>query len=172
MNDAGSSFPETNDQGLVEGFARVVAVEGGKAWLEPEEMSSCGTCHSAGLCSIGKDGGNAKRMAAKRFQLPGDLGLKVGERVVVGISEGVLLRGAATAYGLPLVTLLAGGILGQEMYGTDAMSALGAFSGLALGLVFARILASSLSARGTLTPRFLRKAYGLPSDASCTTDHG
>lgn len=172
MTDTGSSFPDSNDQGLVEGFARVVAVEGGRAWLEPEETTSCGTCHSAGLCSIGKDGGNAKRKAAKRFQLPGDLGLRVGERVVVGIAEGTLLRGAATAYGLPLLTLLGGGILGQELYATDGMAALGAASGLVLGLGLAKLLANSLSARGVLTPRFLRRDYSLPPDAACTSDHG
>ncbi len=172
MHEAGSSFPQTDDQGMVEGFARVVAVEGGRVWLEPEEMSSCGTCHSAGLCSIGKDGGQAKRLASKRFPLPGDLGLRVGERVVVGIAEGTLLKGAATAYGLPLTTLLAGGIIGQELYRTDSMAALGAFSGLVLGLGLARILASILAARGSLTPRFLRRAYAMAPDAACTSDHG
>ncbi|RAU21578.1 Fis family transcriptional regulator [Paramagnetospirillum kuznetsovii] len=172
MSDAGSSFPDADGQTLLEGFARVVAVEGGRAWLEPEETTSCGTCHSAGLCSIGKDAGNAKRMAAKRFQLPGDLGLKVGERVVVGISETALVKGAATAYGLPLIALLAGGILGQEFYATDGMAALGAFGGLVVGLGLARLLADGLSARGVLTPRFLRRDYHLPPDAACTSDHG
>jgi sigma-E factor negative regulatory protein RseC len=91
----------------------------------------------------------------------------VGERVVVGISEGTLLKGAATAYGLPLVTLLAGGIIGQEIYRTDAMAALGAFSGLVLGLGLARIVANSLTARGSLTPRFLRRAYGTGAGDQC-----
>ncbi|OAN52733.1 Fis family transcriptional regulator [Paramagnetospirillum marisnigri] len=172
MDAPGSTFPDSGTHGLIEGFARVVAVDGGRAWLEPEETTSCGTCHSAGLCSIGKDGGNAKRLAAKRFPLPGDLDLRVGERVVVGISEGTLLRGAATAYGLPLVTLLAGGILGQEVYRTDSMAAAGAVAGLVLGLGLARLVANHLSARGVLSPRFLRKAYAAPSDAACHPEHG
>ncbi len=172
MDVPGSTFPDSGTHGLIEGFARVVAVDDGRAWLEPEETTSCGTCHSAGLCSIGKNGGNAGRLAAKRFPLPGELGLRVGERVVVGISEGALLRGAATAYLLPLVILLAGGILGQELYGTDSMAATGAVGGLVLGLGLARVVANQLSARGVLTPRFLHRAYAPASEAVCTSEHG
>ncbi len=172
MSEAGPTFSESDGQGLVEGFARVVAVEGGQVWLEPEQSSGCGGCHSAGLCGIGAAGGNAAKMAAKRFQLPAALGLRVGERVVVGIGETTLVKGAATAYGVPLITLLAGGILGQEAAGTDAMAALGAVAGLGLGLGLAKIIANSLSARGVLTPRFLRRAYTPPPEAGCHTEHG
>ncbi|CAA7617083.1 Positive regulator of sigma E activity [Candidatus Terasakiella magnetica] len=167
-----SSFPGADESDLVEGFARVVAVEGGRVWLEPEQTKSCGTCASAGLCSIGKDLGEAKRLEARRFQLPGNLGLRVGERVVVGVREDTLVKGAMTAFGLPLLTLLIGGITGQEWGQSDGMAALGAASGLVLGLAIARVLANIFTARGILTPRFLRRAHELPQEAECHPEHG
>lgn len=173
MNTPESTFPDSGDRDMVEGFARIVAVEGGKVWAEPEPVAGCGTCHSAGLCSIGKQLGdpNARQMA-KRFALPGDLGLRVGERVVVGVREDTLTKGALTAYGLPLVFLLAGGIFGQELGRTDALAAAGAVGGLVAGLLAARIVSGHLSARGVLTPRFLRRAFEPPADGSCHSGHG
>lgn len=173
MSTPESTFPDIDDRDMVEGVARIVAVEGGKAWAEPEPVAGCGTCHSAGLCSIGKQLGdpNARQMA-KRFALPGNLDLRVGERVVVGVREDTLTKGALTAYGLPLVFLLAGGILGQELGRTDAMAATGAVGGLLAGLLGARIVSGYLSAKGVLTPRFLRRAFEPPADGSCHSGHG
>ena len=80
--------------------------------------------------------------------------------------------GAAIAYGVPLATILLGGIAGQEWGHGDATAALGALGGLIVGLIIARILAARLSARGVLTPRFLRRALDLPVEGECNTDHG
>ncbi|KIL99049.1 Sigma factor RpoE regulatory protein RseC [Paramagnetospirillum magnetotacticum MS-1] len=173
MSDPLSTFPDTDDRDMIEGFARVVAISDGKAWAEPEQAPSCGGCHSAGLCSIGKQIGDpTARQMAKRFALPGDLGLTVGEKVVVGVREDTLTKGALTAYGLPLVTLLAGGILGQELGRSDALAALGAVIGMVAGLFGSRIIAGILSARGELTPRFLRRTFDVPADGACHTELG
>lgn len=173
MSDPQSTFPDADDHDMVEGFARIVAVNGGGAWAEPEPVAGCGTCHSAGLCSIGKQMGNAsERQMAKRFALPGDLGLCVGDRVVVGIRQDTLTKGALVAYGLPLIFLLAGGIAGQEIAHRDAVAALGAAVGLAIGLLASRLVAARLSARGVLAPRFLRRAFDLPADGNCHTEFG
>ena len=170
MSQADSSFADDDGHELIEGFARVVAVADGRAWLEPEQTSSCGSCSSVGLCSIGKDALTARKLEARRFPRPGALGLRVGERVVVGVRDDTLVKGAMTAYGLPLLTLLAGGIAGQEWGKTDAFAALGAVLGLVLGLIVARIVAKGLSERGVLTPRFLRRAFEPSQDGECHED--
>ena len=85
MSVSDSTFPDADDGDLLEGFARVVEVSHGRVWLEPEQTSSCGACSSVGLCSIGKDALTARKLEARRFQLPADLGLTVGDRVVVGV---------------------------------------------------------------------------------------
>lgn len=172
MSISGSTFPDADDGDLLEGFARVVEVAHGRVWLEPEQTSSCGACSSVGLCSIGKDALTARKLEARRFQLPADLGLTVGDRVVVGVRDDTLVKGAAIAYGIPLAAILVCGIAGQEWGRSDAMAALGALIGLVVGLIIARILAARLSARGVMTPRFLRRVSDLPVEGECNTDHG
>jgi sigma-E factor negative regulatory protein RseC len=170
MLEHGSALPDPDQREIVEGFARVVAVETGRVWLEPEQSGSCGGCHSAGLCGLGNN--NPRRQAARRFPLDGELGLKLGERVVVGVNEGSLSRGAFVAFGVPLLLLVAGGIAGQELGGGDGMAFAGAMGGLAAGFLLSRILANVMSARGQLTPRFLRRAHAPGPDAGCHIDQG
>ncbi|MDA8231646.1 MAG: SoxR reducing system RseC family protein [Magnetospirillum sp.] len=141
---------------MIEGFARVVAEEGGVVWLEPEQTASCGTCMSASACGHNADHG--RRLAARRFPLANDHDLAVGERVVIGIAEGELLRASATAYGLPLVTMLGAGITAQFLGAGDGIAAAATLGGLAGGLLLARLRANRLSRQGALTPRFLRRA--------------
>lgn len=150
----------------VEGIARVVAVAGGEAWLEPEQTTSCGHCaHSASCGSAEREapgiGSIASRLAGRRFALanpPGPAALKVGERVVVGVGERALLGAALTAYGLPLLSALAAGALVQARFGEDRLTLVGMLGGLAGGFLMARLRARRLAVRGELAPRFLRRA--------------
>jgi sigma-E factor negative regulatory protein RseC len=144
----------------VEGTARVVAVEGNLVWLEPEQTGSCGSCASSGLCGAKGIGTIASRLELRRFALANDRGLRVGERVVVGVSEQALLKASGTAYALPLVAMLGLGAVAQWAAGSDGITMVGMVVGLALGLVAARFGARWLTARGQLAPRLLRRADG------------
>jgi sigma-E factor negative regulatory protein RseC len=155
-------MPDTFDDGaddrgpdLIEGTARVVAVEGGVAWLEPEQGGSCGGCTLA--CGAKGIGTVANRLAARRFPLADHPGLRVGERVAIGVRGDALLKAAGTAYGIPLITLFAAGGLAQWASGSDALTLAASLAGLAVGLAIARIGAWWLFARGTVAPRFLRR---------------
>jgi len=150
---------------VAEGNARVVALDGATAWLEPEPHSSCGGCVSAAMC--GTKSGNAKRMAFKRFPLTGHPGLQVGDRVVVGMAQQSLLRASAVAYGLPMATMLAAMVVTDKITHADGPTILAALGGLAGGFLLARPLAGYLSRRGELTPHFLRRAYGPGQDEEC-----
>ena len=143
---------------MVEGIAHVVAVDGDMAWLEPEQNSSCGGCASASACGSKGIGTKAARLEARRFQLVNDAGLRVGERVVVGIRENALLRASLVAYVIPLSTLLTAGALAQWAAGSDIITMFAMFAGLALGFWLMRIGAGRLLVRGDLAPHFLRRA--------------
>ena len=83
----------------LEGIARVVAVVGTVAWLEPEQTGSCGGC--AGAASCGKGIGTlASRLEARRFPLATTADLGVGDRIVVGVPEDALVKASLTAYAL------------------------------------------------------------------------
>ncbi len=158
-NDGLSSEDATDPSqpALVEGTARVVAVEGDVAWLEPEQTTSCGSCASSGLCGAKGIGTIASRLERRRFPLDNRPGLAVGERVVVGVSERALLKASGTAYALPLVVMFGAGAVAQWLAGSDGITMAAMVAGLALGLLAARWGARWLSARGQLAPRFLRR---------------
>jgi sigma-E factor negative regulatory protein RseC len=142
---------------LVEGTARVVAVDGSLAWLEPEQTGSCGGCAAAASCGSKGIGTLASRLEARRFPLAGTTGLAVGDRVVVGVREDALVKASLTAYALPLVTMFAAGAFAQAAAGRDDLTLAASVAGLALGLGIARLLARRLAASGQIAPRLLRR---------------
>ncbi len=142
----------------LEGFAQVVALEGNKAWLVPEQTSSCGGCASSSVCGAKGMGTIASRLEARRFQIVNDFNLRPGERVVVGIRENALIKASITAYAIPLCTLLGAGALAQWWAGSDLITMASMFAGLAAGLWLARLVAARLLVRGELAPRFIRRA--------------
>jgi sigma-E factor negative regulatory protein RseC len=155
---------------IVEGFARVVSLEGENVWLEPEQTTSCGPCASASACGAKSD--QLGFLEKRRFTLPNECELTVGERVVVGIAENTLVRASLTAYALPLATTLGCAVAAHLTTGSDGFSVLAALFGLGVGLLLAYVRAGRLSARGELTPRFLRRARFNegPGGDMCATD--
>lgn len=153
----------------VEGIARVVRVEGKVAWLEPEQTTSCGSCASKAACGHGDAGIGtvARRIEARRFRLDNEWErLQEGDRVVLGVDDRALVKAALLAYGLPLFSAIAAGGLAQGAWGDDATTLLAMAAGLGFGLLAARLGARRLSARGDLSPRYLRRA--LPGE-TCGT---
>lgn len=158
MNDSEDEAADFSASDLIEGYAQVVALEGDKVWLVPEQTASCGGCAASGACGAKGMGTLASRLEARRFQLVNEAGLMVGDRVVVGIRENALVRASVTAYAIPLGTLLGAGVLAQWWFGSDLATMLGMFAGLGTGLWLARRKAERMAAVGELAPRYLRRA--------------
>ena len=163
MIEAGLSY----DEQLLESVARVVALKDGTAWLEPEPKASCGGCMSLAMC--GAKGGGVRALQARRFPLADAPRLEVGDRVVVGLPEGSVLRAAATAYGLPMALLIGAGIVAETNGAGDLGGALAMAGGLAVGLLVSRLIAARLSGRGDLSPRFVRR---IAAGGDCSTSMG
>jgi sigma-E factor negative regulatory protein RseC len=70
-----------------------------------------------------------------------------GDRVMIGVEEGMLLRTTGVAYLMPLLMLLGGAVLGQGWSVGDAGAAIGALSGLLLGWAAARVVARRITRR-------------------------
>lgn len=143
---------------MIESTARVVATEGSSVWLEPEQGGSCGSCASSSACGTKGIGTAASKLEQRRFLISNEDKLEVGERVVVGIRENMLLKAAVTAYALPLAVMLLAGALAQWRIGDDIASLVAMIAGLAIGLGISRAVARRLQARGDLAPRYLRRA--------------
>ena len=107
-------------------------------FCRPEACAACGAC----------EGG--KKEHSVWVQGEG----RVGDIAVVEMPDRVVARASAMAYGLPLLCLLAGLILGSIVTGgKDAGTAVGALAGLGAGMLLLKITEKHRTNRAEWTPR-------------------
>ncbi len=112
---------------MLEQTAEVVKTAADGIWVRAVEPSGCGTCGGQG-CSSRRIAELFQRKP-RHFPVDCDLSLSPGDRVVVGIVRGSVLRSAWRAYGLPLTLMLAGALLAQAVWPGDGP----ALAGMLLG---------------------------------------
>ena len=120
------------DEMMHESVGTVVRTEGQWAWVETVRQSGCGSCAAKGACGTGV----LETLFSARtapIRLANTLHARPGDRVVLALSEGALLRQSLWAYGVPLVGFLAGGLLGRALTATEGGALLGAVVGMLLG---------------------------------------
>lgn len=141
--------------------AVVVRTEGEYAVVESQGASGCGRCDSVGGCA-GAGLGRLFCASPRRFRVLNRLGARPGERVVLAVREGALLRSAGAAYGVPLLLLVAGAILGAWLAASprtrDLFAAAGAAVGLIAGLAGSRVLNALSRGDPRFEPHILRRA--------------
>lgn len=122
---------------MIEETGRVVAVEAGAVWVETVRRGTCGTCNARQGCGhrvINRDGAGSRA----RVRALSGTDLRVDDRVMIGIPESLLMRGALRVYLLPLVLLFLGALLGNRLdAGGDLPGILG-LAGLACGFLYNR----------------------------------
>ena len=107
------------------------------ATLEIERKTACGLCGQTRGCG-NSIWGRLFGHQTTAFKAQNRINAKVGDSVIVGINEKVLLKSALLLYILPLVTLFIGAILASQLRQTDGITILGAAIGLVLGLLWVK----------------------------------
>jgi sigma-E factor negative regulatory protein RseC len=121
---------------MLEQTAEVIKTAADGIWVQAVEPSGCGTCGGQGCAS--------RRIAEmfqrkpRHFLVDCDLSLSPGDRVVVGVARGSVLRSALRAYGLPLGLMLAGALLAQAVQPGDGPAVVGMLLGGVAGWLAAR----------------------------------
>lgn len=164
MDQSSAAEFDATGRRMVEGVARVVAIDGARVWLEAEAMSVCAGCSAKAGCGTAAQ---PSRRTPRRFAVTNALDARVGERMVVGIPEDALMRASATAYLVPLLSMIVAAMAAAGLGGGDGAAALAAAGGLTGGLLFAKRRAASLAAHGGLTPVSLRRAGEVLDGAAC-----
>lgn len=121
--------------------AIVISVDGKQAVVESLEGGGCGKCDSANGCGSSKLS-QLFCSEPRRFRVRNEANAQVGATVQITLEDGVLLRGAALIYFMPLVLLFVGAMLGSQAAGEmnrDAFAALGGVAGLLTGFVLVKI---------------------------------
>lgn len=117
---------------MIEEEAIVIAREGEFAWVEAQRGSTCGACSlnkGCGTSALARMLGNR----AARTRALNSAAAEVGDRVVVGLDEGVLLQGSLALYLVPLVSMVGFAIFGEFLASQWLIS--GEAWTIALGLV-------------------------------------
>ena len=121
---------------MLEQTAEVIKTAANGIWVQAVEPSGCGTCGGQGCAS--------RRIAEmfqrkpRHFLVDCDLSLSPGDRVVVGIARGSVLRSAVRVYALPLGLMLAGALLAQAVWPGDGPAFVGMLLGGVAGWLVAR----------------------------------
>jgi sigma-E factor negative regulatory protein RseC len=105
-------------------------------WVQAVEPSGCGTCGGRG-CSSRRIAELFQRKP-RLFRVDCDVPLAPGERVIVGIVDGSVLKSALRAYGLPLGLMLVGASLAQALQPGDGAALTGMLLGGAVGWLAGR----------------------------------
>ena len=126
------------DDALIEGLARVVAVDSDQVWLVAEQPAACGSCATRSACGSGSTAKAAAGWRAPRSLGPGQAFLALGDTVRVGVDRSALTRASLTAYALPLVMMLMAAMFMQGA--SDGLAIAVTLAGLLVGVAAARVL--------------------------------
>jgi sigma-E factor negative regulatory protein RseC len=121
---------------VLEQHARVVTTSQDAVWVEAIEPSGCGTCGGSG-CSTRQIAELFQR-GPRHFRVDSAFDLKPGERVVVGVPDGSVLKIAFRMYGLPWLMILAGALFAHGLAPGDGIAVLGALAGAVLAWLWNR----------------------------------
>jgi sigma-E factor negative regulatory protein RseC len=121
---------------MLEQTVEVMKTAADGIWVRAVESASCGVCAGQG-CSSRRIAELFQRKP-RLFQVDCDLSLSPGDRVIVGIADGSVLKSALRVYGLPLVGMLIGALTAQALQPGDGAALAGLVAGGALGLLLAR----------------------------------
>lgn len=91
---------------MIEENAVVAKIENGQVWVESKQGSGCSGCQQKAGCSTSA---LSKLVKKRSVAVDSAFQLKVGDEVVVGIEEGVLLRASLMLYFVPLLFMFLGG---------------------------------------------------------------
>ena len=145
---------------MIEETGRVVAVEEGAVWVETIRKSSCQSCAAKSGCgqsALSKLGRQNVHIRAGTTQH-----YAVGDEVIIGVPEAVVVTSSLLAYLMPLVLALCLAIPVDSLTHADGWTALAGMSGLGLGFVFLRWHFKRNQHDQRYEPRVLRRAGGFP----------
>jgi sigma-E factor negative regulatory protein RseC len=110
---------------------RVAKIEAGKTFVEIEKGTDCVKCHVGCVCDFGK------KVVLVEAEDP--VGVQKNQMVQLSVSEDSSLRAAVVVYGIPLLAIIIGVLVGEylgEKFGSATLfEILGVFGGLGLSLL-------------------------------------
>ncbi|MEL7558301.1 SoxR reducing system RseC family protein [Stutzerimonas chloritidismutans] len=141
---------------MIEESGRVVALAPGAVWVETERHSTCSGCSVRSGCGHGLVERLGIRERRGLILAVSDLRLSVGDTVVVGIRESVLLRGALLVYLFPLIMLFTSAVVASELSAAEPYVMLAGLGGFLVAWLVVRKRSQQTAVDPALQPIILR----------------
>lgn len=145
---------------MIEEQAQVIDIKDGLLVLQAQTQSACGSCAANKGCGTSVLSKVVGRKFSQ-FQAQNDIDAKVGDTVIVGISEDALLKGSTMIYIVPVVAMLLFALMADHLITPtskhDLIVAGCALIGLASGSLLARWYFNRRSRSQMFAPVVLRK---------------
>lgn len=148
---------------MIEQTAVVIRTDGQYALVEAQRQSSCGSCNAKQGCGTGMLENSLGRRAMRMTAL-NQCDAHIGEEVVVAVPEKGFIKSAVFTYFLPLLLMLAGAVLAQQLdlsragVNEDFAALAGAVVGFVLALLLLRHYSKKIEKDPHLHPVIIRKA--------------
>ncbi|ANF26234.1 SoxR reducing system RseC family protein [Stutzerimonas stutzeri] len=143
---------------MIEETGRVVALAPGAVWVETERSSTCSGCSVRSGCGQGLVDRLGIRERRGLILALCDLRLSVGDTVVVGIRESVLLHGAVLVYLFPLIMLFIFAVVASQLSAPEPYVMLAGLGGFLFAWLLVRKRSQQTSIDPALQPVVLRAA--------------
>ena len=145
---------------MIEEQGRVVAIEPGAVWVETLRQRTCSSCSVKAGCGQGlldQLGASGRRGYIRALS---SLQLSVGDSVVIGVREDLLVRGSLLVYLLPLLGLFAAAVLAEQMGLGEPLVILSALFGFLFACCAVRWRSRLKAGDPALQPVVLRALLG------------
>jgi sigma-E factor negative regulatory protein RseC len=141
---------------MIEAGATVVGRGPGMVEVETVRRSACSGCASSVGCAPALLGG-LFAPGVQRFTAEDPVGAAIGERVLIGIPDGLLVRASLAAYLLPLGALVVAAAIAQSQQVPEPLVAAAGIAGLGAGLWLIGRWTGGSAARRRFRPVVLRR---------------
>ena len=141
---------------MIEETARVVDVKEGQALLETQRKHACQSCSVKSGCGTS----TLAKVVGKRssqFVVDNTLQVKPGDEVVVAIEENALVQGSMLVYLLPLILMLACGLLAEWWFANELLTILSALVGLFVSVGLVRYILAVTTLKHSIRPHLIRR---------------
>lgn len=141
---------------MIEEQGRVVALEPGAVWVETLRKSTCSSCSANAACGqglmdrlgVGRQRGYVRALS--------QMHLAIGDTVIIGVREDLLVRSSLLVYLLPLMGLFAAALLADGLGLPEPLVILSGLSGLFVSWLMVRWRAARVAENPLLQPVVLR----------------
>lgn len=141
---------------MIEEQGRVVALEPGAVWVETLRKSTCSSCSANAACGqglmdrlgVGRQRGYVRALSQMQ--------LAIGDTVIIGVREDLLVRSSLLIYLIPLLGLFAAALLADGLGLSEPLVIFAGLSGLLASWLLVRWRAARVAENPLLQPVVLR----------------